>query len=363
MAMSGLAQEFDVPVERDMSTIEDAWYCAGFSDQFASGDLKDLTMAGRPMVAWRTVDGTVTVLDGRCVHKRFPLARGRFIEPDVLECAYHGFCYDALGDCTSIPAQTHGRIPRTAKLTRFPVVEQDGVVWVWPGDPDRSSDVAVPPTPEIGDPEFRTIHSEPIIVRAHYRLMIENLLDITHFYPLHADSVGDIENSRIPVDIERRDLNGAQSIGTVRRVSDYKLPQGLQDWFGMEVVDRIHTHTMLNPGITRVQMICAPPGALGTSAQKDYVFYHTHTPVDSETHIWHWSVNVKESLMSATQPPQPLANAIAADLATVGQQDVWALEEQQRMFKYQDRDYAEVHIKTDGAVVMVRNLFASSARQ
>ena len=44
-------------------------------------------------------------------------------------------------------------------------------------------------------------------VPANYLLLIENLLDITHFYPLHAGNIGDLENSRIPIEYEEGEID------------------------------------------------------------------------------------------------------------------------------------------------------------
>ncbi len=41
---------------------------------------------------------------------------------------------------------------------------------------------------------------------------------------------------------------------------------------------------------------------------------------------------------------------------TVIEQDRWAIEQQQQMFAYPDEGYREVHIRTDGAVVMARRI-------
>jgi predicted deacylase len=38
------------------------------------------------------------------------------------------------------------------------------------------------------------------------------------------------------------------------------------------------------------------------------------------------------------------------------EQDWWAIERQQEMFAYEDDGYREVHVKTDGAVVMARRM-------
>ena len=51
-------------------------------------------------------------------------------------------------------------------------------------------------------------------VPANYLLLIENLLDITHFYPLHDGNIGDIANSRIPVELEEGETDGNKFCGT-----------------------------------------------------------------------------------------------------------------------------------------------------
>jgi phenylpropionate dioxygenase-like ring-hydroxylating dioxygenase large terminal subunit len=65
-----------------------------------------------------------------------------------------------------------------------PVAEQDGVVWLWPGDAGPTG--RPPRTPEIGSGRWETISTGPMDVAASARLLIENLFDLTHFYPLHA---------------------------------------------------------------------------------------------------------------------------------------------------------------------------------
>ena len=42
-------------------------------------------------------------------------------------------------------------------------------------------------------------------VAGNARLLIENLFDLTHFYPLHADNIGSLADAMVPVEIERGD--------------------------------------------------------------------------------------------------------------------------------------------------------------
>lgn len=334
--------------------IRNAWYVAGFSNEFESGQLKGSKIVGKPFVMWRSESGGVVAFDGRCVHKRMELAAGRFIEKDVLECPYHGFCYDASGRCIRIPSMPESSIPKRLRLKQYPVEEQNGVVWIWPGDLDKASSCRPPKTPEIGADEWSSISSEPMTIHANYRLLIENLLDITHFYPLHEGNVGDLEHSKIPVEFVEDKVDGNHSVMTVRETQNYKQPPYFAQWFGYEVVDRYHTHCMMNPGITRVQMRVAPPGQLGTDAERGFVLYHTHTPIDERSHIWRWCINCRSEHKAGHDSSKLLVEGMAENFPDVVEQDRWALEKQQAMFEFPDEDYIEMHVKTDKAVVMVR---------
>lgn len=335
-----------------------AWYVAGFSNEFQTSVLRGQRVAGKPIVMWRTGTDKVVAFDDRCVHKRMPLSAGKLLQDGVLECAYHGFCYDSTGACVRIPAQPDSPIPSRAKLRSFPVVEQDGIVWVWPGQAEKVSGITPPRTPEIGASDWDSVRIGPMEVNANYRLLIENLLDITHFYPLHDGNVGDIVNSRIPVEFVEQTIDGNHSIKSIRRAQNYKQPPLLVQWLGYEVVDREHTHCMMSPGVTRVEMRAAPPGQLGTDADRSYVIYHTHTPIDAKRHVWRLSVNCPAKYPSPSDEHRSMAQYMADTFPPVIEQDRWALEKQQEMLEYPDEGYNEVHLRSDQAIVRLRKILA-----
>ena len=124
--------------------VKNAWYVVGLSREFPPQQLQGQVIAGKPLVLWRAAAGQVAAFDDRCCHKRMPLSQGRFIEDGLLECAYHGLCYDERGRCVRVPSHPDGRIPEQARLRPFPVIEQDGLVWVWTGDPARAETVQPP---------------------------------------------------------------------------------------------------------------------------------------------------------------------------------------------------------------------------
>ena len=341
---------------RAESYVMNTWYVAGFSKEFPEGKLQGQTIVEKPVVMWRTASGEVVAFDGRCAHKRMPLKDGRLLADGTVECAYHGLCYDATGACVRIPSQSDGVIPAKARLRAFPVIEQDGMVWIWCGDPARIGNVRPPRSPEIASPEWDSIGSDPIPVPANYRLLIENLLDITHFYPLHDGNVGDVTHSQIPVEVVEETEDGNRFVKTIRQAHNYKQPPFFAEWFGYDVVDRYHTHCMMSPGVTRVQMRAAPPGQLGTEAERGFVLYHTHTPIDRTHHVWRWFMNARAGHRAKSDPSKPLVETIVANFPQVVAQDLWALEKQQEMYDLPDDGYEEVHVKADRAMLVVRKI-------
>ncbi len=344
--------------------IRNAWYALGFSAELPTGGLQGHQIAGHPIVAWRTEGGDVVALDARCAHKRFPLWDGRLLDGDRLECAYHGFCYDPTGRCVGIPAlvERSQRIPETARQRAFPVVEQDGLVWIWTGDPERRGDDRPPRTPELDDAGWETLVTEPMEVAANYRLLIENLFDLTHFYPLHNGNIGSLADAKVPVEIER-DLSGpAPVLRTIRRRHDFVLPPMTRDRFGLEVADQLQVHEMIAPSLFRVRIAVAPPGQLGTDAEQSFVLHQTITPVSAARHIWRRATSCPAGARWAADPTRSLVQAIFEGAPTVIEQDRWAIERQQAMFAYPDDGYREVHIKTDGAVVMARRILDEMER-
>ncbi|MEO5694966.1 MAG: aromatic ring-hydroxylating dioxygenase subunit alpha [Usitatibacter sp.] len=336
--------------------VANCWYVAGFSEQFKPRNLHGKTIAERPIALWRGDDGKMVAFDDRCVHKRVPISKGRFKTDGTVECMYHGLCYNGEGKCVLIPSQLEGPIPSKAKLHPVPVMEQDGLVWIWPGDPELAARVGPPRTPEIGGERWDTAAPiGPMHPKANYVLLIENLLDISHFYPLHDGNIGNAENSKIPVEIVDEVIDGNRKIGTLRRASNYAQPPMLVEWLGYEAVDRIHTHCILSPGICRVEMIAAPPGKLGTSADRRYVIYHTITPIDRKSHEWYLSVSCPSDMQWSLNPGVSPSQHISATFPEVIAQDLYVLELQQEMLQLPDSDsYTEVYLKADGALLRAR---------
>jgi phenylpropionate dioxygenase-like ring-hydroxylating dioxygenase large terminal subunit len=339
--------------------IRNMWYVAGWSEEFAAGKLLGQTIVGLPVVLWRIESGSdagqVVALEGRCCHKRMPLASGKLLADGTLECAYHGLCFNSTGQCVKIPSQPGSPIPKRAKVRPYPVIEQDGLVWVWMGDADPAA--APPRVPEMKSADWECIHQPNNVVAANYLLLIENLLDISHFYPLHDGNIGDAAHSEIPVEFDFASIDGNRSIKCIRQAKSYHHPPYLADFFGYELVDRYHTHAMVSPGIVRVDLRCAPPGQLGTEAERGYILTHMITPIDEKHHNWRIGVTCKADHRWPADPSISTARRVATQFPGVVAEDLWALVEQQSMFDLGDERYpGEMHLRSDTALLKAREI-------
>lgn len=155
------------------------WYMAAWAHEVGR-ELFTRTLLDRRLVLFRTENGAPAALLDRCPHRYAPLSRGRLVG-DLIQCGYHGLCYDREGRCVRNPFAAAP--PRSARVEHFPLIERDGVIWIWMG--------AAEPTPAT-IPDFSYLsdatrkgprgHSS---IAANYGLVMDNLMDLSHVEFLH----------------------------------------------------------------------------------------------------------------------------------------------------------------------------------
>jgi phenylpropionate dioxygenase-like ring-hydroxylating dioxygenase large terminal subunit len=136
----------------------------------------------RPLAAFRAGDGQPVVLEDRCAHRQAPLSAGR-VCAGRLQCPYHGWEYDATGRVARVPALgSDAALPANLAAVALPAFEQDGLVWVWPGDGQPES----PPRriATVGEPGWTRF-----IMKTRFRgtveACLENFLDCPHATFVH----------------------------------------------------------------------------------------------------------------------------------------------------------------------------------
>jgi vanillate O-demethylase monooxygenase subunit len=77
------------------------------------------------------------------------------------------------------------------------VVERYGFVWVWPGQADKASEDLIPKF-EFFDNSAWAYGGGLYHIACDYRLMVDNLMDLTHETYVHASTIGQKEIDEVP---------------------------------------------------------------------------------------------------------------------------------------------------------------------
>ncbi len=149
----------------------------------AGGRPYRVRLLGDDLVAFRSTEGIVGVLDERCPHRKASLALGRNADGG-LRCIYHGWKFDPAGALVEAPnhAGDQQKFCAHVRVNRYTVVERGGIVWVWLGKGERP-----PPFPELAFvdlPEHqRSVTS--VQVPTNWLQGVEASMDSSHVGVLH----------------------------------------------------------------------------------------------------------------------------------------------------------------------------------
>jgi phenylpropionate dioxygenase-like ring-hydroxylating dioxygenase large terminal subunit len=178
-----------------------AWYAAAWGHEIKH-ELSARTVCAKDIVLYRRSDGEVAALEDACWHRLVPLSLGQIVGDDVM-CGYHGIRFNSAGRCTFMPAQK--TINPSACVRAFPVVERHRMVWVWPGDPALADAAKVPDFHWNDGDEWVGEGGTYYGLKCDYRLIIDNLMDLTHETYVHAGSIGHDAITDTPFDTTHTD--------------------------------------------------------------------------------------------------------------------------------------------------------------
>ena len=279
------------------------WYVACLSRELGRRPVAR-TVCGVPLALFRDGAGRPAAVLDRCPHRNVPLSLGR-TAGGLLQCAYHGWRFDASGTCRAVPGLCADDPDRRGRaVVTFPVQERNGFVWVFPVEEATPSSQPFR-FPRVDDPDYDTVR-RAVTASGTLHAVLENALDVPHTAFLHS---GLFRGGREPVEIEvvvrqRADGVEAEYLGEPRPpgvAGRILAPEG-------GVVS--HTDRFLMPSIAQVEYRLGENHLLVTSAC---------TPVtDTETRL-HAAVTfhlrVPHRLVRAVLPP--VANLIFAQDARI----------------------------------------------
>ncbi|MBI5087709.1 MAG: aromatic ring-hydroxylating dioxygenase subunit alpha [Actinobacteria bacterium] len=200
--------------------LRSCWHPVCRTSEVPDGSVLAVRLLGEAWAVAR-LDGRLTAFADRCPHRMAPFSAGRICD-GVLECAYHGYRFDASGTCVRIPAiGDDGRIPPAASaVAAHSVTERYGLVWIALDEPVAD----LIEVPEWDDPSFTIVPLPTLDWNAAAAQMVDNFLDLSHFPFLHPVTFGD---------------------PTATKVNDYEVAR---DGFGSVTRYRHVTRLLHDPG-------------------------------------------------------------------------------------------------------------------
>jgi phenylpropionate dioxygenase-like ring-hydroxylating dioxygenase large terminal subunit len=162
-----------------------AWLIGARSDEVRAKRITSRTILGQTLVMYRDADGRAVALDSRCPHKGVSLAAGK-LRNHQIQCPYHGWRFNSEGKCTHVPSAPADEELPCASLQRFPVVEQDGWIWIYWGEATEEQRGQPPRYPLHENYRWFETSRE---VKAPPHLILENSFDCVHANFVHADLV------------------------------------------------------------------------------------------------------------------------------------------------------------------------------
>jgi vanillate O-demethylase monooxygenase subunit len=163
-----------------------AWYPAAWSHEIGRA-LFPRKICDQNVVLYRRQDGAAIALEDACWHRLLPLSLGR-LKGDEVMCGYHGLVFNAAGRCTFMPAQK--TINPSACVRAFPVAERHRLVWIWPGDPALADPAKLPDFHWNDGTEWVGEGGTFVSLKCDWRLVVDNLMDLTHETYVHSDTIG-----------------------------------------------------------------------------------------------------------------------------------------------------------------------------
>lgn len=143
-----------------------------------------IKLLGEDFIAFRDTQGRVGIVEPRCSHRGANLFFGRN-EECGLRCAYHGWKFDADGQCIDLPTaapEVAEQLRAKAAIRALQVAEYGDIIWAYMGLGEA------PPLPKF---EFAELPSSQRFVakkwqQCNWAQAVEGGLDTAHFSYLHA---------------------------------------------------------------------------------------------------------------------------------------------------------------------------------
>lgn len=334
--------------------LRNCWYVAAFGSELGDSAILARRVLGMPLLLYRTADGDIAALYDQCPHRLVPLSLGGRVG-DAIRCGYHGMVFGAGGRCSHIPGQT--LIAPAARVRTFPAIERHGHIWLWPGDPALADPHAIPHLPWAECAGWDAVQGY-LHIAADYRLLSDNLLDLSHESYVHEGTIGNRTAETIADYPAKVSIAAKTVVQAEREMLDIEPPP----WFARVMgnsdrIDRWQTAIWAAPAINITDTAVAPAGAGRAGAAVGRIL-HLLTPETPRSTHYFWSVNrnyaIGDNAMSA---------AVRQAICDTFEEDRTVLERQQDRIDETGLPVPQLALKVDDAPLRARRLLADRLRR
>jgi len=168
------------------------WHPVAATCELRAGAALPLRLLGEDLALFRTVTGSIGLLDARCPHRGASLAYG-MVDDCSLRCPYHGWRFAGSGECIEIPAlHASEGLRQRARTRAYHAEELGGLVFAYLG-----------PEPAPLLPRY-DLFVWPDVLRDIGRAMVpcnwlqivENNVDPTHLEWLHGHHLASVRAAK-----------------------------------------------------------------------------------------------------------------------------------------------------------------------
>lgn len=336
--------------------LQNTWYPIAQSKEVRAVPLAR-QIAGQRLVMYRISDGSPVVLEDRCAHRAAPLSLGQ-VRGDTIQCGYHGIQYDRSGAATDVPCQA--KFSPATRVRSYAAVERHNFIWAWIGEAEKATPETVPNLWWNDHPQWRG-DGDTLFLKCDYRLLVDNLLDLTHETYVHDKSAGHPIIVKTPCETTWTE----DTVSVSRVMGPFEVPppwkgwveKGL-NWYGE--VYRYHTCNFMMPGIVAIETgavraDCPVPNDNPKESIRSMLI-NACIPADETScwQMWVWPRNyaIDDHRLTAD---------VVSSINKVFAEDVTMLEAQQRNISARP-DARMIGIATDQGPLRAREILARAIR-
>lgn len=174
-----------------LPTYPNGWFGIAIADDLAPREVRALQLFGQEVVLYRSASGSAHVLDAFCPHLGAHLGHGGKVAGEHIVCPFHAWRFDGEGTCRGVPYS--GEIPDGSRVRSWPLVERNGLIFVWYHAEDAEPTWEIRELPHFSDPDMRVAGAYCTYFTAHIQDVVENGVDLPHFRTVHNWEADQIE--------------------------------------------------------------------------------------------------------------------------------------------------------------------------